>query len=362
MGKNKTEQYLPLHWVQEMRSQAGDIADVPPKFLRIICEANSTEEECSLVAQHIPLLGNMLNTFNTLNSEAQESVSADFNSMSLIMLWSMNKQVFKFDESFLNELINTNSITMTENLWDYLPFDTFYVDISDAKDICERIMGKGIFVRVEKAPLKKIKNRLLIAEELHSPTAYAVHVTKVTEELFFSNIFAYDNCTSERTIDELPARNEISIISGDGGILTKTGKATIDERLYRLLVSQILTYLASVEPDVEENENTKRTYRKPKPDTAPKNKFSEIQQWDVGVRFGASYRKWKKSQEEPSSNEPKSSGERSKQRPHSRRAHWSHYWYGTGENKERRPKWVASYLVNVDDDNQDVAVIHKVSE
>lgn len=129
-----------------------------------------------------------------------------------------------------------------------------------------------------------------------------------------------------------------------------------------ILIQQLLTYLSSAEPDICEDENTKRTYRKPNPNSAPKNKFSEIQQWDVGVRFGASYRKWKKSQEEPSSNEPKSSGERSKQRPHSRRAHWSNYWYGTGENKERRPKWVASYLVNVDDDNQDVAVIHKVSE
>ena len=63
------------------------------------------------------------------------------------------------------------------------------------------------------------------------------------------------------------------------------------------MVVQILNYLSSVQPDIEENPQTKKTYRKPAPHTEPKNKYSEIQKWDVGVRFGAAFRAWKKEQE-----------------------------------------------------------------
>ena len=43
------------------------------------------------------------------------------------------------------------------------------------------------------------------------------------------------------------------------------------------MVVQILNYLSSVQPDIEENPQTKKTYRKPAPHTEPKNKYSEIQ-------------------------------------------------------------------------------------
>lgn len=49
-----------------------------------------------------------------------------------------------------------------------------------------------------------------------------------------------------------------------------------------------------------------------------------------------------------------------KQRPHSRHAHWSHYWYGHGEDKVRRPQWVAAYFVNTDNGEDATTVVHKV--
>ena len=71
----------------------------------------------------------------------------------------------------------------------------------------------------------------------------------------------------------------------------KTGKIHYDKvktntKLFSILVIQTLTYLASMEPDIRENPETKNTYRPPAKDASPKNKYSEIQKWDVGVRYG----------------------------------------------------------------------------
>lgn len=54
-----------------------------------------------------------------------------------------------------------------------------------------------------------------------------------------------------------------------------------------MLIFQTVMYLASKKPDVSENEVTRKTY---KPSKIIKNKFSEIQKWDVGVRYGSEIR------------------------------------------------------------------------
>lgn len=76
------------------------------------------------------------------------------------------------------------------------------------------------------------------------------------------------------------------------------------------------------------------------------------------MRYGNAFRKWKK-QKSNNSVLSSSSGDM-KQGPHSRRAHWSHYWYGHGEDKVRRPKWVAAYFVNTDNGEDATTVVHKV--
>ncbi len=84
----------------------------------------------------------------------------------------------------------------------------------------------------------------------------------------------------------------------------------------------------------------------------------------MGVRFGAAFRKWKADKSSKKVNDDcqaeVSSKSHSKQRPHSRRAHWSHYWYGHKEEKVRRPKWINAYFVNMQDTSDSPAVIHRV--
>ena len=345
----KPEKYLPLKWVERLSEQLIDIfgKDISPEEVRILCEEKYNTSDRAKLKIKYPRIVDVEKMISKM-PEVEKEYLRDVNGMSLAMLWAKNKQVYAFDADFINELLNTKTITFTENAWDYLPYDTFYIDISANRDVCKSIIGEGIFVRVE-----KFSNRKFLFA--NSKNYYAVHLCKVVDNLFFTDVIYFPNKDYEQPVNTFFNAKEVDIYETDErGNEIRIGKEAFDGTMYSTLVPQILSYLASVEPDMQENENTKRTYRKPAANTQPKNKFSEVQQWDVGVRFGNSFRKWKKEQYEKSG---KSTG--IKQRPHSRRAHWSHYWYGHGEDKVRRPKWVAAYFVNSNDGTEQPATIHK---
>ena len=360
MGKNKGDIYLPLYWTKSLAEQADILDGIPPEYVRVMCESHSSKEERRTVLSENPNLASLTAYIGGIEDDARRNdILCDIDAISLTMIWAKNKQVFKFDADFLNELVNTRTVTMSENSWDYLPYDTFYIDISDNPDICNRILGKGLFIRVEKAETANIDRETKRREMLHGTVAYAVHVVKVTENLYFRDFLAFDNEDSETDVNDWNLQTSVQVYESKGDTVDSSIES-LDRKLYRILIAQLLTYLSSVEPDVGENDNTKRTYRKPAPGTQPKNKFSEIQQWDVGIRFGSSFRKWKMECSSKGS-VTREKADRAKMRPHSRRAHWSHYWYGSGDNKERRPKWVAAYFVNSDGAEQDT-VIHMVKD
>lgn len=355
MAKNKETKYLPLRWAENLTEQLQLAFNrvIPPEDLRAVVEF-STPERKEAVLERNPDLSFLLTKTKELSGVSTlhgqnpfiETMS-DLNSISLVMLWAKNKQVYAFDKDFSNELVSTETFSFSKDCLDYLPYDVFYVDISDNKELCDKVLCEGFFVKVEKA----------IMEELGE--VYRIHVCKVSDKYFYNDVFVTKNVDSEISLadDERNAVvNCLESNKSDLSDLTKIQK-TVDAIAYKLVVMQSLLYLSSVEPDVKENEVTKQTYRKPSNNATPKNKFSEIRKWDVGVRFGNAYRKWK------SSNSTRSSGERcstgAKQRPHSRKAHWSHYWYGHGEDKVRRPKWVSEYYVGLEAEEKP-AVVHKV--
>lgn len=84
---------------------------------------------------------------------------------------------------------------------------------------------------------------------------------------------------------------------------------------------------------------TKDTYH---PTAKVKNKFSEIRKYDCGFVYGAEVRKNRvKLQEGKTQNNKKIVNKsRSPMRPHTRKAHWHHYWTGKGRS-ELVLRWIA---------------------
>lgn len=344
--KKSNKVYLPLHWVDFAKKNMVSLYKYSDTIQRILSPSINLIDRSRLIVSN-PELANYFHTMKSLDDSEFSEFINDLNAMSIIGIWAKNKQVFKFDSDFLNELTDTDSLVFTKGCLDYLPYQVFYIDISDNAELCKRIIAKGLFIKVDRHTIKDTE-------------VYTAKICRVTDSVFFYDNFSYKNEDAETHLEELVAQTEVSIYTNE--LLGTKHTVKFDGQLYTIFIQQVLTYLASAEPDLAENENTKRTYRKPNMNDTPKDKFSEIQQWDVGVRFGTAYRKWYKSkQNQESSVEKVHSKIHSKQRPHSRRAHWSHYWYGHGDEKVCRPKWIASYMVNVKEEDTDLAAtIHKV--
>lgn len=347
MAKKKGK-YLPLYWTEILENQLrGTFPEITVEDLRTIAEHGTSEAVRNKTILKYPRLCNLLaNLMDRAerNSEYQTALKEtvrDLDSMSLVMLWAKNKQVFAFDKDFTDELLRTEEVHLTKNGWDYLPFKTFYVDLSDNEELCDKILGKGLFITLEK-----------LSDE--QGEVYCVHVCKVGERYFYNDVFSFVNEDKALPVAEMMVDDKVLHFDHEHGMSHKA----IDGKAYEVIVAQILTYLSSVEPDIGENPETQKTYRKPAPESKPKNKYSEIRKWDVGVRFGNAFRTWKK---KTASGTTHTGGSGSKKRPHSRKAHWSHYWYGSGENKVRRPKWISECYIGMKNDDTP-AVIHKVTK
>ncbi len=388
--KRKEKEYLPLYWCRNMRRQLrdsinGDIsAEELFSFVSDVTGYAKRENSSSALkvmyefGEKYPDFADMMDSIAVMPDKKQSAymwseILKDFDSIANILMWAENKQCFQFDADFIEELIRTDDLSLNKNAWDFLPFQSFYVDISANKKLCEEIVGDGIFVTVEKVPTEyewTVPEEGLLREEWY------VHLCKVNRNYFFHDLMAFPNATIECDYPEEKAKVEVHDIVYDENRVTgvETRNIIVNKKMYQVLVTQILNYLSSTEPDICENEQTKVTY-KPKPKNTNKSrtedKFSEIRKWDVGIRFGTAVRKWRLSEKAmPDSSDTEDTGETTDRkqrknyrvRPHTRKAHWSHYWYGSGDNKVRRPKWIAATFVNVGNNQEKTpVVIHKCS-
>lgn len=261
-----------------------------------------------------------------------------FSMAAMVELFRQHKQVFDFDPDFVSDLSKTDGIKFYPSLLRRLPYDTFYLDFTRIKEFQP---FDGMFVHVE---VKEDDSVLLLGYRTFRDIYYSCNaILSKKEQLSDGNMIYYDYKRSLlRYRPEIPLDDSVKEYAGiDPDFVLSNGNFP---NIWMFLV-QALMYLASKEPDVEENPKTKNTYRK---SDKVRDKFSEIQQWDVGVRYGTKIRKIKKeaSIDEAVSDDdlPISVKTRKSPRPHSRCAHWQHYWTGPGRTVMEL-KWIEPTFV-----------------
>ncbi len=368
MAKRKEEKYAPLIWAESFDHYEPAVKEglAPPleemKVFIDACVSDDAEREATMrtIMDAYPDFFSRIGVYNKEFYEAnlrasgydprlypifkegfsQEKFKEDVNDLSAVLtvnLWAKNKQVFKFDKDFTDELLATENVKFIKDLFDHLPFETFYIDYSDNKDLVDKFHGEGVFIRLSK-----------------NSEYYVVHATKVTRELFFSDaIFIKNEDTSAMVFTDSPSETKVITPRGEESVF-------VDRTLYERFLTQALTYLSSAEQDIRENETTKRTYRKPEANNI-KNKFSEIRMQDVGIRFGTAFRTWTKKKAERDENSGSNHHTGAKQRPHFRRAHWHTYLYGKGKT-ERKVVWQHECAINMNLGTEQNVVLHKVAK
>lgn len=356
MSKKAIKDYLPLFWVKNMEKQkTSSIGDVTGEDLFKLVSYNASVEEQVSVYDKYPSIQRVYEQLMH-DPVLRRDVISDFDAMSSMLLWSKSKQVYKFDKDFIDALIKTDNLRVPVDAFDYLPYKHFYVDISDNRDVCNNVLAEGFFVNVEKVVLSEDDKN----EDFNCDSAYIIHICKIDNKYFYNGVVMIPN--HGRALPAVPETMEtVELIETEDytKFIKDTGK--VNTKLYNVLIIQTLLYLSSMKPDIEENQETKRTYR---PSTGkPKNKYSEIRKWDVGVRYGASFRKWKTDSSTRNTSN-KHNGKGTGKRPHPRRAHWHSYWYKEDDgSRVLRQLWLSEMFINKDliknnDDNP--TVIHDV--
>ena len=252
-----------------------------------------------------------------------------------VEIWEKYKIVYKIDNDFFHELKDTENQKFTKEDLIRLPAQAFYIDLSAVDDI-EPFQGSWVYI--------------------HADGDYiTLAVYMVTDDITFFSYYADFDFSQTKEIpirkDTLPKKDFIArnfdpnFHPVERKIHSKDSRQDIISA-----VTQIVLFLSVKASDITESPLTKNTYR---PSQTIKNRWSELQIWDMGIRYGQAIRIGKqkmqeyleKADEESSDNtEEKRKKPRKPVRPHVRSAHWQRYHVGKGR-KETILEWIPPVYV-----------------
>ena len=284
--------------------------------------------------------------------------------------WTRNKQVYKPDIDFVNALMDTEikheddqgneieepGVFISRDAINHLPSDIIYIDLEDSKDVFGKV--KGIFVAVGRDwPNGMTADIFILADSEKEEDIADGH------NIYYFSHYVGGVYNQDGLLDMSLSKMGLDGVGYTGQeIDLKEGDAPVDRSRACIFAMQMLTYIASKEPDILESPLTQGTYKKPPKKYKPRNDFSEVQVWEVGVKFGAALRLAQKERNTEEGTVRKSFSSRRAPLPYYRRAHWQRYWVGKGRTT-CVVKWIEPVFVRGNSgakpDQTDVK-IHKV--
>ncbi len=304
--------------------------------------------------------------FNTMGLFSEKYTNAPGQMMTEIMdiifmpyllnIWRKSKQVYKPDADFCTALLKTENLVLTKDMILHLPCKHFYIDLSDC-DLFLPISGIVVNVFILENSDKVCLSFFLLSNDLTTWSSYDILNFNDEKEIKISQKFMKElsrNINGEYVeadydyffLEKLISGKENQYIEGN-----------LDRYEASFFVYQLLTYMVSHEPQIEDSPITKSTYRPPKSEAAIKNKFSEVQIREVGIKFGKSFRQQKKKYNCTTILTKHLEKKRKSPIPHFRCAHWQGYWIGRGRT-EHIVKWIEPIFVGGEQSND--VVIHKI--
>lgn len=283
-----------------------------------------------------------------------------------LFIWRKDKVIYRFDHDLAVALaVQAKAMSFDSilpiDLMMHLPHDCLYLQTDFVKG------ADGFFVWIEHdAPRDEYELRMQIVSNdftrtiplylhLSEPTLGECVQASVDEAVYQrSRIIATDLTADERNV---LARQDAAA----GGDMTEVIRqsAVHDRQLWQMFAIQLLLYVLADNSDKQPDEQQSKIFRPRKSGSKIKDKHSEIQIENVGVRIGATLRRSSRSVSPPSE---KSEPTGNKRRPHMRRGHWHHYWTGARDSTDRKLKlnWIAPTMIHPEEGKMDEVVIHPV--
>lgn len=249
--------------------------------------------------------------------------------------WRRHKQVYRFDPDLfrlLAEQADENTIIPKETLL-HLPYQCIYIDLTPQH--CE---ADGVFVSWDlevTGNMEITKSPLLLFTMVRGTSCYPNYVS-----------FDYGE-TIQDIVDNMKANMRETIAKA-----TKAMQRAMEAYFTMLgdtlpVFIQLTLYLCAANREVAPEKEQEAVYRPPAP-YAIKDKRREVRLFECGRQTGELIRKFQISGQIKRAKET-AAGKGSPKRPHSRRAHWHHYWTGPRDGKRQLIlKWNPPAFINAD--------------
>ncbi len=233
--------------------------------------------------------------------DQDEAFSQESISMFLVdNLWGRDKEVYRFDAEMELALADCEDVRLPVRILDRLPYNCFYLEFADDGIFKSNFDGAFVYV----CPCSK---------------GYVIVFQRVKEDgrsMFgHTSLFPDDpNGTFLFTKEDIMRENGLD-----------RNKDWFEFAHFAL---NALLYLCAENSDIRESESTKKTYH---PGAIIKHAFREVRKWECEYRIACDGKHQNYDNNDDEAMET-ASGKRRSPVPHTRRAHWHHYWTGKGRS------------------------------
>ena len=284
-------------------------------------------------------------------------VMADAQGIAALAPWRQSKEVYVLDPDMEQLLSEQDDDHIPSEALLNLPYPGFYVQCNDLR-IEDRVFD-GFFVHLEYDPERQDQElRLLLLDDDYQTLAVPIHID---EQDIGDNLNRIYQIGLENAAD-YPELRQMLIKAQNQSESVRTLHAAHQKML------QIVLYLCSQNAEIAPNSQQMLT-RRPAAGSRVKDRYAEIRKWDVGVRIGNAYRKYKSTHRDVTEPQetPSDKPQRQSPRPHMRRGHFRHTVVGKRKGvpqgqREYKLSWIAPTFVGAAGDEELPAVIHLVKE
>lgn len=244
--------------------------------------------------------------------------------LAFVAAWREHKQIYNFDPELAKILID-------QDLDGELPIETLYNLPYKCVFIQTDLLleAKGFFVYFDRNEYvdDDLELRLCFVSNVDEHTILPLHLIK------------------GKTLEEC-----IRVTNSEMG---SPEEAELPTNIMKILLSemsgaiQLILYLCAENKDVVEKKRLEFNKKKPQPKKKKlkKNqpqKEAKIQEWKVGSVITKEFRRTAYTPVDSQSG----TGGGTKKSPHMRKAHWHHFWTGTGDSRKLILKWIHPVYVN----------------
>lgn len=258
--------------------------------------------------------------------------------------WRRGKYIYQFDETLASEVISTvEDMVIPAEILYHMPAQCLFISLPTDENKTPDYPS-GFFAHIESDTNTGERDLRIhyITQSGTLLTQYIVHL--IPDGTITDGINA--------AIAEIRKNTSNNIYQPIGDRISDYLRAA---RTLTIQAVQLILYICAENAEITENESQAKIYRK---SNRILDKYREIRKYDVGVKTGIILRRNESRRKNtPDSQSANDNASGIKKRSHLRRAHWHHYWAGSGDDKKLILRWVNSTIINSGEDEPPATII-----